>query len=304
MSSLPNVEAGSNPPSPAPLPWETYAAWLKPEWERFLQSCHNEPDMQDFLERHPCLLPGATDNVGGGGHHGATFFAVIRQPLLKGLGPDRLPDFMWVRRSTGVIHPICIEIENPKKNWFTKGARETPGVPTAELTQALDQLIEWKVWFSKEENQSIFKKMYAPNHTHWRVEPEYVLVYGRDAEFRDGTSRHANPTYMREKRDHMRRSNEHFWTYDRLRPIEEGGIYATLTRHESGWSLNSVPPTFSLDDFYYEDLCSVVKDPSEAISKSELMPDEWKTRLANQWQEIRDRALARRNQSMSNRRNI
>ncbi|MEU7646887.1 Shedu anti-phage system protein SduA domain-containing protein [Streptomyces huasconensis] len=234
--------------------------------------------MQEFLELHPCFLPGATDNIGPGGHHGPSFSAVIRQPPLKGLGPTRVPDFMWVRRDTGAIRPICIEIESPRKMWFNKGSR----TPTAELTQAIDQLTEWKVWFSSPENQLIFAKTYAPRYSHRPVEPQFVLVYGRDSEFRAAASPHANSDYMRQKRDHMPRDREHYYTYDQLAPEREAVDYATLTCQVGAWSLHSVPPTFSTG-YHIADMGEVISDPSEGLSRADLMSPERRAYIVERW---------------------
>lgn len=112
-----------------------------------------ESAVQVFLEEHPCLLPGAHGDIGPGGHHGPVPGGVFAEPSLEGLNKDRRPDFMWITRSTSLITPICIEIERP----VSTGLLLTASLP-AELTQALDQLTDWKVWFSESENQSIFWK--------------------------------------------------------------------------------------------------------------------------------------------------
>ncbi|MFF4573672.1 Shedu anti-phage system protein SduA domain-containing protein [Streptomyces sp. NPDC001410] len=242
--------------------------------------------MQTFLESHPCLLPGATDSIGHGGHHGASFSAVIRQPPLEGLGPKRIPDFMWVRRDTGAIRPICIEIESPGKSWFNKDR-----TPTAELTQAIDQITEWKVWFDSPENRLIFGKRYAPQFSHRPIVPQFVLVFGRNSEFAAGHSKHVNPDYMRRKRDHMPRKDEHFFTYDQLRAEREAEIYATITNRVYEWSLDSIPPTFCTGAHITE-LSAVVSDPSQAISSADLLGPERKTYLAERWNYWRSVALS------------
>ncbi|MFF3089718.1 Shedu anti-phage system protein SduA domain-containing protein [Streptomyces nojiriensis] len=234
--------------------------------------------MQEFLELHPCFLPGATENIGRGGHHGPSFNAVIRQPPLQGLGPTRVPDFMWVRRDTGAIRPICIEIESPSKSWFNKATR----TPTAELTQAIDQLTEWKVWFNSPENRLIFGKTYAPQYADRPIEPQFVLIFGRNSEFRAGSSKHDNPNYMRLKRDHMPRRDEHFFTYDQLRPESDGADYATITRTVNGWDLHSIPPTFSTGS-HIRELSGVVSDPSKAVSRTDLIGSDRRAYLLERW---------------------
>jgi hypothetical protein len=278
MSPFREAVTDNNPDRPQAPSWEEYEAWLMPQWRRLLTSNPNENDVQNFLELHPCLIPGATNNIGPGGHHLPSFCSVIRQPPLQGLGPKRVPDFMWVRQDTGAIRPICIEIESPGKSWFSKASR----TPTAELTQAIDQLTEWKVWFNSPENRLIFAKTYAPDHLHRPVEPQFVLIFGRNEEFRVGSSKHDNPSYMRLKRDHMPRKNEHFLTYDQLKPEREAEDYATLTLTAYEWQLHSIPPTFSTGSHIME-ISGVAADPSRAISQTDLISAERKAYLLDRW---------------------
>jgi hypothetical protein len=195
---------------------------------------------------------------------------------------------MWVRQDTAAIRPICIEIESPRKTWFNRGSR----TPTADLTQAIDQLTEWKVWFSSPENQLIFAKTYAPDHSHRPVEPQFVLVYGRDSEFRAATSVHENPGYMRQKRDHMPRSREHYFTYDQLVPEQEGADYATLTLQADRWDLHSLPPTFSTGSLIME-LAEVIDNPSIALSQTVLMSAERQAYIIERWAYWRKVALSK-----------
>ena len=144
---------------------------------------------------------------------------------------------MWITRSTALITPVCIEIEKPGKRWFTKG-----GHPTAELSQALDQLIDWKVWFSESENQSIFRKTYLRGQYEDRqLLPQYVLIYGRASEF-EVPGPHERPDRLRKKRDFMRRGDdEHFMTFDSLRPKRDSSDFATLSMTANGPKLHAVP---------------------------------------------------------------
>ncbi|MGW4819349.1 Shedu anti-phage system protein SduA domain-containing protein [Streptomyces sp. NPDC004227] len=294
MHTFHHADTDTSPDRPQATTWEEYRSSLLPQWRSLLDSSPIEREMQEFLELHPCFLPGATDNIGPGGHHGPSFSAVIRQPPLKGLGPTRVPDFMWVRRDTGAIRPICVEIESPRKTWFNKGSR----TPTAELTQAIDQLTEWKVWFSSPENQLIFAKTYAPRYSHRPVEPQFVLVYGRDSEFRAATSPHDNSDYMRQKRDHMPRDREHYYTYDQLAPEPEAADYATLTYQVDAWSLHSVPPTFSTG-YHIMDMGEVISDPSEGLSRADLMSPERRAYVVERWEYWRKIAFSRHDYSFA-----
>ncbi|MFJ1709722.1 Shedu anti-phage system protein SduA domain-containing protein [Kitasatospora sp. NPDC088346] len=276
------LQASDDPARPRAVSWDDYRTWLMREWADLLASGCAEAPVQRFLEAHPSLLPGATDDVGPGGHHGATLWSVISQPELQGLGRRRYPDFMWVRRDTASVRPICIEIEDPSKRWFNPGNQ----TPTAELTEALDQLIEWKVWFSKPENQSIFLKTYASDFTDRTLEPQYVLIYGRDAEFRPGTSLHTDPAYMRAKRNYMRRDNEHFYTFDSLKPIVEAKDYGTVSRSVQGWNLKALPPTFTTHPMMSE-LFKAVASPELALADVPLIDDDRRAYVAERWEHWR-----------------
>ncbi|MDJ0347610.1 DUF4263 domain-containing protein [Streptomyces sp. H10-C2] len=278
---LNTVRASDDPARPRATDWETYRAWLTIKWAEFLASNCSEVDVQRFLEAHPCLLPGASDDVGAG-HHGPVLWSVISQPELQGLGRRRIPDFMWVRRDTAAVRPICIEIESPSKRWFNPGNQ----TPTAKLTEALDQLVEWKVWFSQPDNQSVFLKTYAPDFNRRALEPQYVLIYGRDDEFRPGTSHHPDHGYLRSKRDFMRRSNERFFTFDMLRPAQDAERYGTLTRTGNSWVLKGLPPTFTTHPLM-SDLFKAVSDPEPALQSVPLISDERKEYVASRWRHWR-----------------
>ncbi|BCM66486.1 MULTISPECIES: Shedu anti-phage system protein SduA domain-containing protein [Streptomyces] len=285
MDLISEAVTDENPDRPQAPTWEEYQSWLQPKWKSLLESDPNERQMQSFLESHPCLLPGATDSIGQGGHHSASFSAVIRQPPLEGLGPKRVPDFMWVRRDTAAIRPICIEIESPGKTWFNKDR-----TPTAELTQAIDQITDWKVWFDSPENRLIFGRRYAPNNSYRPIVPQFVLIFGRNSEFTVGRSKHVDPGYLRLKRDHMQRRDEHFFTYDQLKAEREAEIYATITHRVYEWSIDHIPPTFCTGAHITE-LSEVVSDPTEAIAKADLISEQRKAYLEERWKYWRSVAL-------------
>jgi hypothetical protein len=193
---------------------------------------------------------------------------------------------MWVRLDTATIRPICIEIESPSKAWFNKSR-----TPTAELTQAIDQITEWKVWFDSPENCLIFAKKYAPHYSNRPIVPQYVLVFGRSSEFKSTCSKHADPDYMRRKRDHMPRRDEHFFTYDQLKAEREAEDYATITNKVYEWKLDSIPPTFSTGAHMTE-LSGIVSDPSQAIARTDLISTERRKYLEQRWKYWRSVSLA------------
>ncbi|MFC4589338.1 DUF4263 domain-containing protein [Sphaerisporangium corydalis] len=278
-----------NPNRPQAVPWEVYEPWLIGQWRNLLQSNPPESLVQEFLEQHPSLLPGAADDVGRG-HHGACWDAVITQPRLKGLGHDRIPDFMWVRSDTATVYVLCIEIEAPGKPWFITG-----GQSSAELTQALDQLLEWKVWFANPENMLTFRRSYIPAELGYqRIETQFLLIYGRDSEFRHATSRHEHPDRLRRKRDFIPRDSEFLYTFDQLRPERDAQNCSTISGIQSEFRMVRMPPTIKTG----ESTKTLASEISEIESPLEVIPligEDRKRYLAQRWKYWRAEALGGQN---------
>lgn len=194
---------------PPPLTWESYAQVVRSSLAHTLASSPSEADMQALLEEHPSLLP-APYGCFGEGAHGSESDTVLSQPELPGFRPKR-PDFMIVSRDSGSVYPILIEIESPAKRWFTAHGR-----PSAELTQAMDQLTQWADWFSLPENQVAFSRLYNINQSLIcrQLRPRFVLIMGRRSEAA------AVPAFAR-KRALLERPDTLLMTYDRLNPSFE-----------------------------------------------------------------------------------
>jgi antiviral defense system Shedu protein SduA len=164
---------------PPPMPEPEYFAAAMAKYHEVLDSAVDEKSMQTFFEEHPPLLPfGFPDYTG----HGPYLQALVSQPELAGLGV-RQPDFLWLSRNSGEICPVLIEIEKPTKRWATAGKNPQP---TAELTQALNQLRQWREWMRNPQNVMIFLERYGVP-LNWRrrqFSPLYVLIYGRKARTR------------------------------------------------------------------------------------------------------------------------
>lgn len=138
------------------MDWWAYEEIILREWDTLLSSdeSKSEAAVRSFLERHPCMVPGSR-GLFGDGHHAPFPAAVISQPVLPGL-ERRVPDFLWFAMNSESIYPVLVEIEAPSKRWFT-----TSGKQTEQLTQALDQLAEWKTWFSRPQNLAQFVDYYT-----------------------------------------------------------------------------------------------------------------------------------------------
>ena len=268
------------------MTWPEYEIYIRTSLVELLAAAPDEKAMQEFLEQHPCMLPGA-GNIGHGGHHGAWWDAVISQPELKGLGPTRFPDFMYVRRDTSSTQPVCIEIESPGKPWFNQSSL----TPTAKLTQALDQLDEWRLWFDKPENHAIFNKMYVPEaYRDRKIEPCFVLIYGRTSEFRAG-GRHKDYRRARAKRDKFRKEDQWVLTYDMLAPDWHGETYGTIKGHAGQFKITDIPPTFKTGPYLNlsGSLMDANYDLTQALSRNVLLDENRARYLAERWIHWRDR---------------
>lgn len=273
-------DSDQDPNRPMAMPWDDYRRLVKEEFTKLLNRATDEKTLQVFLEQHPSLLPGAGDGIGHGGHHGAWWDAVVTQPELKGLGPTRYPDFMFVRRDTATTKPICIEIESPRKSWFNKDL-----APSAKLTQALDQLNEWRLWFKAPENDLIFRQMYVPEaYRHRALEPEFVLVYGRDSEFRaDGP--HGDYARARSKRSQFQRPDQWIFTFDMLKSDPEGADYATIAHRVHGFEILNIPTTFTTcsDLMAVGSLMDASTDIAAALDRNTMIDPLRREYIAKRW---------------------
>lgn len=221
------------------MPWQEYEAIVSLAWNKLLADPDiSEMSVQRFLEHHPCLVPGAFGTVGVSGH--APFpGALICKPAL----PDftrRIPDFMWIARNSVVVSPVLIEIESPNKRWFTKGGQQS-----AELTQAIGQLTEWRCWFDEPLNRARFTEYYKLPLNGRQLRPEYVLIYGRHAEAGQNSQ-------LIKKRGQMARPNETLMTYDRLRPDPNVSDFLSAKLTRSGYEAICLPATMCLGPAFAE----------------------------------------------------
>jgi hypothetical protein len=229
-------EVVANPPPP--MPWREYCQIATDELKAALDRNATEADIQALLERHPCLVPGA-DGLARPVGHSPWPASVITQPRLPSYG-GKVADFMWLSTDSLSLYPVLIEIESPGKPWFTKG-----GQPTSLLTQARDQLAEWRAWFSRPHNICAFLDFYrVPDILRAReFTPMYVLIYGRRKE----SSR--TETLLR-KRGFMQRHDEFIIHFDRLTPNAKVHEDLCVRVDSSGYTAVSVPPTMTLGPLY------------------------------------------------------
>ncbi len=265
---------------PRPLSWSQYSDAATSDWYQLLSREPEESEVQEFLELHPAMIPGGSGDVGPGGHHGSDMGAVFRRPTLTGEGRSFEPDFMWVTRSSALITPILIEIEKPTKRWFGKSGR-----PTHAFTEAHDQLNDWRAWFALDSNRELFRKRFmilGDLYLNRPLEPQFVLIYGRQSEFEYGVGGHTNPDELRRKRDLQRAKDETFMTFDSVRPRFDHSDSLTLSMRSTGPELFAFSPVFGTGPSV-ADGAHMLGDPTEALARSVMMTDERKAYLAGRW---------------------
>ncbi|MGD6834414.1 Shedu immune nuclease family protein [Sutcliffiella halmapala] len=245
--------------APQALDWDTYEKVVVEEYEQLLKQNGNEERVfQDFFERNPAFLPGAFGVYGESGHSPYNN-ALIIQPLLQGL-TSKIPDFLWIASDSLNIYPIFIEIETHNKRWFRKN-----GVPTAEFTQAQNQLSDWKTWLSNPTHQNLFYQYYDIDKeivSGKSVRPQYILIYGSRNEFIEKPE-------LNQKRAQLVRENETYMTFDRLSPNIKARNTVTCKVSNRKYTAKFISPTFRLGPVYAEEL-SKIDNKIEAINNSKI----------------------------------
>ncbi|MGE8001190.1 Shedu immune nuclease family protein [Lysinibacillus sp. NPDC093190] len=246
--------------APKAIEWEVYEKKVMNEYKILIEeNADDEKKFQEFFERNPSLLPGAFGIYGESGHAPYNN-ALITQPLLQGL-TTKIPDFLWLSTDSLNISPIFIEIEKPNKKWFRKN-----GQPTAEFTQAQNQLSEWKQWYENPTHQSLFYQYYDIDREILNgkvVKPQFVLIYGSSINEFEG-----KPD-LNQKRAHLHRENEVYMTFDRLTPMYKARNTITCQVKDRKYIAKYVSPTFKLGPVFAEEL-NEITNKVEAINNSQI----------------------------------
>lgn len=271
---VPGLLAASEAAAPGPLDSKTYLDLLRPAWDALVNSEESrcEAVMQNFLERHPCLLPGAF-SVDGESGHGPWPYAVISQPKLPDFSTKR-PDFMWLATDSDSTYAIFIEIETPHARWFHQDGTEIHG----NLSHAQGQLAEWRAWFNQPRNQIAFADHYElPGFLRRRtLLPRYVLIHGRREEIGEDRARLT-------KRRELYRADERLMTFDRLAPSEKAAELLCVKRRNDAYHLEYAPPSFRVGD--YDDRHDAIANWQQGLEQS---PDLSRQRAESIQNEIED----------------
>jgi len=189
--------------------------------------------------------------------------AVLSKSPLSGAGMY-VPDFIWLASDSSNFTPVFIEIESPCKRWFTKD-----GVPTHDLSQAVNQLAQWRAWLSLHENAALFYRSFEiPEYLyrHLTFRPEFVLIYGRRKEFED------RPQLTR-LREQFERHGQVVMTFDRPHPAKDCSRYISAVKTNGPYRALAVPATMELGPMVADDFARIAALP-EAIQKNEWISEE------------------------------
>lgn len=259
-ASARSYEMHQNPPPH--MTWEEYEQKVIAEWNSLLNSPEcNEKLVHQFLVKHPSMVPGAFSVTGPSGHSPFPR-AVLSESPLSGVGM-RVPDFIWLAKDSGNLTPVFIEIESPRKRWFTKH-----DVPTSDLSQAMNQLAQWQAWLNQSENVAVFCRGFEiPEYLirHHTFRPEFVLIYGRRKEFDDRPQ-------LRRLRAQFEKHGQVVMTFDRLYPARDCSNYISATKNNGGYRALAVPATLEIGPHVAEDFAQIARF-SKAIQENKWMSE-------------------------------
>lgn len=265
---------------------DSYALEKNDEYFNLLDSASSEVELQKFFESHPSFIPGAWTPGTKSGHY-PLHCALITQPELRGL-TTKIPDFMWIATHSAGWYPTLIEIEKPEKRIFKRN-----GVPTANFTQAKNQLEQWRTWFNNPSNVQLFMEMYQiPDYmrNQRQMQLHMILVYGRRSEFNQNSNRSKD-------RMSFAASNLELMSYDRLSCDKELNNAITIKLNRlSSYEAVAIPPTFKLGPTLSERLVKV-NSIDKAIEKNKNIPSDRKQFLLDRlpywikWEETSERGV-------------
>lgn len=240
---------------PTVPPFNDYAQRILREFHTLIDSEPLESKVQEFLERHPSMVPGAwTPGTRSG--HGPLYNALIAQPKLPGFDA-RVPDFLWLSKHSSSLFAAMIEIEKPSKTLFTSAP-----VPTAEYTQAYNQFAQWRIWFDIPSNKQLFFDHYgitAKQLFSLGFDLHLLLVFGRRSEFVNA------PPLSKLRGKLVNGPDEELLSFDRLSPDPFLASAVTVTPSGGGrFRVKYVPETFCVSPLNASDLL-VLDGLTEAI---------------------------------------
>lgn len=251
-----------HPDPPAPMATDEYVKRVATSWADVLAGDPREATVQEFLERHPLMVPGAHLGLGRMHKSGHAPFpsALISQPPLRGL-TSRVPDFLWMASDSVFLNPVFIEIEAPRKRWVTASGQQHH-----ELTQALNQLAEWSEWLDHPLNRQLFLESFRipPMLRERKWQPVFVLIYG---------SRNEDPAGVARLRSRLTTQTQHVIPYEHLEPDPECDDYPCVRLGHDGYEAISVSPTMRLGPGSAEDWTRITQK-EQAVAQNPWLSQE------------------------------
>jgi len=230
------------PKAPSAMGWSDYADRVVKEWQALLASndAGDESKVQAFLETHPCLIPQPTQFIGNG--QAPHPWALIAQPPLVGTTAKRIPDFMWITANSATLFFTFIEIEAPTKRVF-----RNDGIPTAEFTEAKNQIDEWRVLSKNSNLTDQFRTLFKIPDRLWSRRAKrfrFYLIMGRRKEL------NSHSDLVNEKRVDLLGPDAEHITFDRLEPERRAENMLCVGVTNGRMTARSVPPTYHHSPFY------------------------------------------------------
>ena len=250
---------------PQPMAWESYSKLVSERFQALLDDeSHPESVYQKFIEEHICLTPCVEFPLLQGGR-GPLAECVVTQPSLLEL-KEKIPDFLYFTGNSGDIKSFLIEIERPRKRWFTQR-----GDPTAEFTQARNQLNRWRTWFQDAGHLIWFEKRYEVRNS-----PLYDRTHTQHYVLAIGKRSHIVSNEFNKLRSGVQSADVTCMTLDRLEPRHEFKNSPTIKLDSSGqdtlFRVLHIPPTFRIGPHNFPRLQPLV-GMDDAIASNELISE-------------------------------
>jgi hypothetical protein len=141
-----------------------------------LESAESEQTIQSFLEKHTELLPVSFER--GHGLWGDFFISKFQ------LDTSLVTDFSYLTKDSSGWTFVFVELEQPRKRIFTKESRYLPF--HSEFNAAVAQIDTWRDFVGERSAEVISRlKPFLWNLHRDPVDFKFVLVYGRDSEFKN-----------------------------------------------------------------------------------------------------------------------
>lgn len=260
--------------APKAVSWDEYYKNALEEYLTLLSTCGNDEKVfQKFFEDNPAFMPGAFELIGESGHYPFPL-ALISQPNIGDLGFKRIPDFIWLAQDSLHFCPVLIEIEKPNKKTFT-----AQGIQTADFSQALNQIYEWKTILNQPENILNFYKYFniPMEMREKKFSPQYGLIYGRRSEYTGNND-------LTRKRAELVPDDVVLISYDRIittaSPKYEDLMCCKLSNRK--YQVLTVPPTFRYGPHLVCDLLNV-NGFTDAVSDIKMVTEERKKFLKERY---------------------